>query len=257
MSDQEPEVRRVQGIITHNPIEFTITPLTLLREALLSGNLDMFRMMKELYESERQDARRIAYNRAFAKAKAEFTPIVKTRRASFGPGKASYDYEELDAVIDAIVPALSKYGLVHSWKTVNPPDGLISVTCVLAHEDGYSEENTLAAAPDQSGNKNSIQAVQSTVTYLQRSTLKSKCGVAAGRDDDAHVTAPVARISSEDIERLRERMKEVGIVEKKALAQAWRLEKLEDMPAAMVERADRDIDEFVNAQERQAVVAES
>ena len=257
MSDQEPEVRRVQGIITHNPIEFTITPLTLLREALLSGNLDMFRMMKELYESERQDARRIAYNRAFAKAKAEFTPIVKTRRASFGPGKASYDYEELDAVIDAIVPALSKYGLVHSWKTVNPPDGLISVTCVLAHEDGYSEENTLAAAPDQSGNKNSIQAVQSTVTYLQRSTLKSKCGVAAGRDDDAHVAAPVARISSEDIERLRERMKEVGIVEKKALAQAWRLEKLEDMPAAMVERADRDIDEFVNAQERQAVVAES
>ena len=257
MSDQEPEVRRVQGIITHNPIEFTITPLTLLREALLSGNLDMFRMMKELYESERQDARRIAYNRAFAKAKAEFTPIVKTRRASFGPGKASYDYEELDAVIDAIVPALSKYGLVHSWKTVNPPDGLISVTCVLAHEDGYSEENTLAAAPDQSGNKNSIQAVQSTVTYLQRSTLKSKCGVAAGRDDDAHVAAPVARISSEDIARLRERMKEVGIVEKKALAQAWRLEKLEDMPAAMVPQADRDIDEFVNAQERQAVVAES
>ena len=257
MSDQEPEVRRVQGIITHNPIEFTITPLTLLREALLSGNLDMFRMMKELYESERQDARRIAYNRAFAKAKAEFTPIVKTRRASFGPGKASYDYEELDAVIDAIVPALSKYGLVHSWKTVNPPDGLISVTCVLAHEDGYSEENTLAAAPDQSGNKNSIQAVQSTVTYLQRSTLKSKCGVAAGRDDDGHAAVPVARISSEDIERLRQRMKEVGIVEKKALAQAWRLEKLEDMPAAMVERADRDIDEFVNAQERQAVVAES
>ena len=257
MSDQEPEVRRVQGIITHNPIEITITPLTLLREAMLTKDIELFRLVKELYESERQDARRIAYNRAFAKAKAEFTPIVKTRRASFGPGKASYDYEELDAVIDAIVPALSKYGLVHSWKTVNPPDGLISVTCVLAHEDGYSEENTLAAAPDESGNKNSIQAVQSTVTYLQRSTLKSKCGVAAGRDDDAHVTAPVARISSEDIERLRERMKEVGIVEKKALAQAWRLEKLEDMPAAMVERADRDIDEFVNAQERQAVVAES
>ena len=59
------------------------------------------------------------------------------------------------------------------------------MTCVLSHRDGYSEETTLTAGADDSGKKNSIQAIGSTTTYLQRYTLKLALGLATqDRDDD-------------------------------------------------------------------------
>ena len=50
---------------------------------------------------------------------------------------------------------------------------------------GHSEETTLKAPPDTSGSKNSIQAIGSTVTYLERYTLLAATGMAAaGMDND-------------------------------------------------------------------------
>jgi hypothetical protein len=50
---------------------------------------------------------------------------------------------------------------------------------------GHSEETTLKAIPDTSGSKNSIQAIGSTVTYLERYTLLAAMGMAAaGMDND-------------------------------------------------------------------------
>lgn len=60
----------------------------------------------------------------------------------------------------------------------------VTVTCIISHRDGHFEENTLSAGRDESGNKNSIQAVGSTLTYLQRMTLKASLGLAASDDDD-------------------------------------------------------------------------
>ena len=71
------------------------------------------------------------------------------------------------------------------------------------------------AAPDASGNKNAIQAVISAVTYLQRATLKAKCGLAAGRDDDAQASGAkdVTPISAEQIELIKKRIKDLGVTE--------------------------------------------
>lgn len=38
-------------------------------------------------------------------------------------------------------------------------------TCILSHRDGYSDENTLSEPADNTGSKNAIQAVGSTLTY--------------------------------------------------------------------------------------------
>ena len=46
----------------------------------------------------------------------------------------------------------------------------------------------MSAGRDDSGNKNSIQAVGSTTTYLQRYTLKAALGLAASDDDDGRST---------------------------------------------------------------------
>jgi ERF superfamily len=64
------------------------------------------------------------------------------------------------------------------------------VTCILTHQMGHSEETTLAGAPDNSGSKNSIQAIGSTVTYLERYTLLAATGLAAANGDNDGQGAP-------------------------------------------------------------------
>lgn len=59
------------------------------------------------------------------------------------------------------------------------------MTCVVSHSQGHKEETTLQCAPDTSGAKNSVQAIGSATTYLQRYTLKLALGVSASTDDDA------------------------------------------------------------------------
>jgi hypothetical protein len=58
--------------------------------------------------------------------------------------------------------------------------------CIVEHRDGHSEDTSLTAQPDNSGKKNSIQAIGSTITYLQRYLLKLALGIAASKDDDAN-----------------------------------------------------------------------
>jgi hypothetical protein len=88
-----------------------------------------------------------------------------------------------------VAPALSKHGFSYSWATRQERDGRsivwIEVTCTLKHRLGHSESVTLGGPPDISGNKNPIQQVVSTVTYLERHTLKAITGVSEkGEDDD-------------------------------------------------------------------------
>jgi uncharacterized protein YyaL (SSP411 family) len=84
------------------------------------------------------------------------------------------------------------------------------VTCVVSHRDGHFEETTLAAGRDESGNKNSIQAVGSTLTYLQRMTLKAALGLAASDDDDGTTAEPEGLVSEQQLDQIVELADEVG-----------------------------------------------
>lgn len=147
--------------------------------------------MRELFALKREleaDAAKRAFYAALAKAKGEFGPILKTRQVDYphkdGGGRTSYRYEELADIGVVVDPVLSKYGLSYRHKSTQEGPK-IKVTCILSHELGHSEENSLEGVEDKSGMKNPNQAIASTVTYLQRYTLKEAVGIGAGRDDDA------------------------------------------------------------------------
>ncbi|BCH59243.1 hypothetical protein RvVAR0630_18670 [Agrobacterium vitis] len=72
-----------------------------------------------------------------------------------------------------IGPVLSANGLSVRYRPEAEPNQPISVTCIISHRMGHSEENTLMAGLDDNSNKNSIRAIESTITYLQRYTLKA------------------------------------------------------------------------------------
>jgi hypothetical protein len=123
-----------------------------------------------------------------AAAHGELPTILKNRAVDFttSKGRTNYQYEDLSSVTQSVSPIFSKHGLSFRWRTNSDKPGAVSVTCIIAHAGGHSEETTLACQADVTGNKNDIQAIGSAVTYLQRYTLKAACGIAASVDDDGH-----------------------------------------------------------------------
>jgi hypothetical protein len=77
----------------------------------------------------------------------------------------------------------------------------VFVTTILQHAAGHSEQLTLEGTSDESGNKNSIQAVGSTITYLSRYGLLSITGMAVkGEDTDGRPPQGQPAGSEVDIE---------------------------------------------------------
>lgn len=161
-----------------------ITPAAMIQQAIQSGS-GVEVMERLLALQERHDAfqARKAFDDAMADLRANMPTIIKDQTADFGKGKASYKFEDLSAVTEVLSPILAQVGLSFRWRTQSQQNG-VAVTCIISHREGHSEETTLFAGLDTSGSKNSIQALGSAVTYLQRYTLKAAVGVAAAKDDD-------------------------------------------------------------------------
>jgi hypothetical protein len=180
-----------------------ITPLDMLDRAISQGaNIEVLKELMALQREWKKDCAREAFDAALADAKAEMPVIIKNRSVGFdskkpGASRTDYRHEDLGEIARTVDPILSKHGLSYRWRTTSNPNEPIAVTCIVSHRNGYSEENTLCAGRDDSGNKNSIQAIGSTITYLQRYTLKAALGLAASNDDDGRGNGNGAIVSDE------------------------------------------------------------
>lgn len=159
------------------------TPMDLIRIAVEQGaDLDRLERLMALKERWEADEARKAYNRAFSAFKAEAVKIIKNRQVTDGPLRGK-KYAELFAVVDAVTPALSKHELSASWKLTKDDKDWIEVTCTLRHNSGHFEAVSMGGPPDTGGAKNQIQARASTISYLERYTLKAICGLSESEDD--------------------------------------------------------------------------
>lgn len=162
-----------------------IRPMEVLQLAIQQGaDVDKLAKLLELQERWEAGQARKAFTAAMARFKANPPQISKNKHVKFGA--TTYNHATLDHVTEQVTKALSAVGVSHKWE-VDQHNG-ISVTCVLTHELGHSERTTLSAAPDTSGSKNAIQAIGSTVTYLERYTLLAATGLAASEDDDGRTS---------------------------------------------------------------------
>lgn len=167
------------------------TPATLLQMAITQGaDLDRLERLMELQERYEANEARKAYVSAMAAFKRNPPEIIKDKHVKFG--NTEYKHATLGNVVNVVVGALAEHGFSHRWKPTQK-DGKITVACILTHQQGHSEETVLEASPDTSGAKNSIQAIASTVSYLERYTLLSASGLATSdMDDDADVSEATA-----------------------------------------------------------------
>lgn len=177
---QEPEARAMTT---------TPTPADLLAMAMTQGaNLDQLERLMVMQERYEANQAKKAFDVAMAGFKSEAVEILKRKRVHFqtSKGSTSYNHAELSDVTDAAIPAMAKHGLSNSWDINQTDGGWIEVTCVITHEQGHTGKRvSLKSQKEDSGTKNSIQAVASAITYLQRYTLLAALGLATkGMDDD-------------------------------------------------------------------------
>ena len=224
-----------------------ITPMQMLQIAVeQNADLDKLQKLMDLHERWEANQARKAFVKALTAFKAEPPTVIKNRSASFTSqrtqGGTSFDYATLDQVSAVIGAALSKHDLTHTWEVQQGDGGDINVTCVLTHEQGHSERVTLRAGPDQSGSKNSIQAIGSTVTYLERYSLLAVTGLAArGQDEDAANVGGGETISAEQKDLLIALMKEVK-ADTVAFLKYMRVETLDELPASEFDSAARALE---------------
>ena len=153
-----------------------VSPLmAVISAASTDGSVDADKLMKLLEVHERYEANeaRKAYVVAMTAFKENPPKIFKDKVLSH----TKSTYAGLGNVVEVISKSLSKHGLTSSWIT-GQDNASIKVTCKITHINGHSEETVLSAEPDKSGSKNAIQAIGSTVTYLERYTLLAATGLA-------------------------------------------------------------------------------
>jgi len=179
------EIRKIEptGVINADPV----TPMTLVQMAI-DQNADLDRLEKLMGMQERWEANQAkkSYVAAMADFRAKCPTINKTRTVDFATskGRTTYTFAGLAETIDQIRPILEQCGLSHSWRTEQETAGVVRVTCKITHIGGHSEETSMMSASDSSGGKNGIQALASTVTYLERYTLTAMLGLASADQDD-------------------------------------------------------------------------
>lgn len=210
----------------------------LIRTAVEKGYDPAF--ISQLMDLQERNDKRIA-EQAYVKSMANFKKnppkIDKDRHVQYDTQKGRVDYRHasLANVTEKISSALGENGLSASWKT-EQENGVIKVTCSITHELGHGESTSLSGAADLTGSKNPIQAVGSTISYLQRYTLLALTGLAThDMDDDGKGSDPQIEGSNDFISeaQLKDLIKEkeaVGMTDKLFL-RSLKVETLSVLPA--------------------------
>ncbi len=167
-------------IVTNEQIAITSQPasLIMLQSAIEKGmSPEQLLQYYEIHEKFEAKEAKKQFVSSMAKFRAECPIINRTKQGH------NSKYAGLAESIEKVKGLMSYCGLSHSWRT-NQKDSEIYVTCVLTHIGGHSESTTLSAPKDESGKKSTIQAIASTVAYLERYTFYAITGMTSAEMDD-------------------------------------------------------------------------
>lgn len=190
-----------------------------------------------LFERQQAEQARRAFAAALAAAKAEMPVIYKDREVKqtakeAGKAAPSYRHATLANITQTVNPVLGRHGLALTWatsqETFETETGgtaqRIHVTATLIHREGHSQSISMMAAPDKTGAKSDVQAVGSTITYLERYTYCALIGIAAQEpelEDDGGKGEEREREESPERDALVERLKGSASLGPRQYAAAW------------------------------------
>lgn len=147
-------------------------------------------------------------------------------------------YATLQAVIDAVKPALNAAGIAFYQKTEPAPGGVV-VETVFLHESGETLSTGALFVP---AGAQSAHGYGSALTYAKRYSLAMACGIGADEDDDGNVatanpptqTQTVTEQQAEEIKALIAQTSSDTLAFLKALGNA---PSVDELPSAAYSRA--------------------
>lgn len=207
-SFSRPEDRDMPAIVP----PANATPMSMLAVAVQRG-MDVATisgLMALNKEWEANEARK-AYAEALALFKADPPTVIKDKK------NTQYDsmYTTIGNLVNTINTALSKHGLSARWDI--DQEKSIKVTCILTHRAGHSERVSMSGPADDSGKKNPLQQIKSTVTYLKIATFEAVTGTAsadANVDDDGNGSGDEQGLPDEQFQAFAKKIKDATTKEK-------------------------------------------
>ena len=202
------------------PISEMATLLDVILRIATSPDADVDKMQKflEMYERVLERNAKTAFFAAFAEMQPELPTIDRNGRiviAKKDSGEViqSTPYALYEDIMDAVQPILAKHGFGLGHRTGIAQDGKITVTGVLRHKYGYSEETTFTGQHDSTGSKNAVQAIGSTTQYGRRYTTLLLLNITSRSpkdpcDDDGKAAGVPMTITASQAEEITELLDE-------------------------------------------------
>jgi hypothetical protein len=216
-------------------IEIRKSPLEATQELLKSGLKieDLKEILTLQKDYEAHEARK-AFYRALAEFKAVTIEILKDKKVGYqAKGQfVGYSHATLANIVETVTPELSKCQLAVTWRVEQKER--IAVYTKLAHSLGHFEEFPLFAEADATGSKNNIQAIGSTITYLQRYGFLAITGLAAkDQKEDDGAAAGTEYIDDQQAIKIMEYLEALKTkIDKKKLFDKFGIAKIEEIPKA-------------------------
>jgi hypothetical protein len=180
--------------------------LNLIERAARDPNVDIDKMERLFGMRERMQAQaaKTSYLAALAVLQAAL-PAVERK----GTGHNSKKYARYEDFIETIKEPMKSCNFSLSFR-LKQEAALLRIVGVLGHKDGHQEETELALPADNSGNKNAVQALGSSISYGKRYVGMTLLGIATEDEDDdgkAAGAAPRECITEDQAEALAELVK--------------------------------------------------
>jgi hypothetical protein len=222
-----------------------VEPAAMIQMALSQGqDLDKLEKLLELQIRYDEREAKKAFHEAMAQFKANPPEIEKDRSVAYKQTK--YSHASLANVTKKINVGLSAFGLSATWAT-DQDTGNITVTCTITHKQGHSENTSLTAGPDDSGSKNKIQAIGSTISYLERYTILALTGLATHDMDTDGITGDIEYITTDQQIEIHDAVAELYADNGKQFLSWLRVDSVEAIPASQYKKAIQGLSDIRKA----------
>lgn len=201
-------------------------------------NADVEKLERLLAMHERISAQgaKVEYFDAMAQLQIELPAIVERGGIKDRAGNVQSTYARWEDINEVIKPILSRFGFALSFR-VGQDEGQISVTGVLSHRGGHSEETTMRLPVDGSGSKNAVQAVGSSTSYGKRYTAQALLNlVSYGEDDDGQKGGAARGLTDDQASEIQALMEDVG-ADRAGFLAYMKADSIAAIPAADFKRA--------------------
>jgi hypothetical protein len=200
-----------------------------------STDVDKLERLLNMYERITARTAHAAYIDALTKVQQELPIITERGGIKNRDGSVQSKYALWEDINEVIKPILGKHGFALSFRT-GTEGGFITVTGVLSHRDGHSEETTIPLPADTSGSKNAVQAVGSSTSYGKRYTAIALLNITSQGEDDDGKKGGGGLVSEDQAKEIRDLIEKAGSNAKDFCAY-YKIQAVPDLPAAKFQHA--------------------